>query len=568
MTRRILIIALYVAFALVVYVAHGPRPDINIDHIAYFRLANDIRASHPNHDYWQGLSATRTYGVLMAYLFDSTGDHIRSLKFMLAVMTVAYLMCAEFLFVRLAINRNTAVFFSLISAVNVSFGSVFWGVTDFSASLNRTIIVPPMLLMLGYYLTNFARNRRLVVYPALIYLSVLHLGAYYLLGLLAAMDGCRLVNAAFGQKRVFFVQLSAYVTAFVFVGAAYISIQRLNLNSTVLTMLIPRIEATKAPQLPAVARQEEEKNPAHRDSKAEAMLSSEEAWKLERFAQPWRNFPPPLATILVIGVSLLFIVPLSVTLYVLATHNGGWRPMDKPMLLMAGCVLICAYAPQIVLCTIHHWVPIYPINCEEVRTISFIYIPLIYFVLRGFEVCWLNRERSNRRILAVACVLLLFVQPITVVRLLPAEERERIVLDAKRMGILDERESQRNLFARQLLGLDKNGLGFYYCVIPTLDWLRAHTDATSRVLTNRNELYLLDAKVIGTSNGFLYTDIRSPLRVTWHDQVLELDDALAKHDLNRILALAHAAGAKYAVVPWPLAHAAFTDGNFSVIDVM
>ena len=86
MTRRILIIALYVAFALVVYVAHGPRPDINIDHIAYFKLANDIRASHPNHDYWQGLSATRTYGVLMAYLFDSTGDHIRSLKFMLAVM--------------------------------------------------------------------------------------------------------------------------------------------------------------------------------------------------------------------------------------------------------------------------------------------------------------------------------------------------------------------------------------------------------------------------------------------------------------------------------------------------
>ncbi len=545
--RRLLIIAVYTAFAAAVYVAHGPKPDINIDHIAYFKLADEIRAAHPHHDYWREITATRSYGVIMAYLFDLTGDHIRTLKVMLALMTVAYLLCMESFLMRFTARRWQAVFFSLASAVHVSLGAAFWGVTDFEASLNRTLAIPPMLLLLGWYFGNFNRHRRLVVYPGLIYLSILHLGTYYMLGVLATMDGVRLVRDLWMRSRDFWPALVAYVAAFALVGAAYVSIQHFNIGSTLLTTLVPRFE--------------------HRASAVQfqSSLSSQEAWELEVFAQPWRNFPPPLATLLNAALSLAFIAPLSLVGGLVAVRRGGWGPFDKPMLLMAACVLACAYSLQALLWIIRHWIPVYPINFEEVRTICLIYLPLLYFIMRGFEWAWNRSANTGIRVAAVCGALLLFLQPITLIRMLPRGTREGILSTAQQMGILDMRASQRNTFARRTLGLERDGQRFYYSVLPTLTWLRAHTGAEDRVLTNRDELYLLDAKVLGTSNGFLNTDPRSPVRHAWRRQVLDLDAALSAHDSNRVVRLAHECNADFAVVPWSEPGAAFDDGTFSVI---
>ena len=44
--RRASILAVYVALALGVYFLQGPSPPISIDHIAYFKLADQIRAAH------------------------------------------------------------------------------------------------------------------------------------------------------------------------------------------------------------------------------------------------------------------------------------------------------------------------------------------------------------------------------------------------------------------------------------------------------------------------------------------------------------------------------------------
>jgi hypothetical protein len=602
--KRLLILSLYLAFALAVYLAHGPRPDINIDHIAYFKLANDIRAEYPNHDYWRAATATRSFAVVMAYFYGFTGDHIRTLKILLVGMTVAYLLTAEYFFSCFTRHRWLAVLFSVVSSVHVSFGAVFWGVTDFSASLNRTLVVPPMLLMLGWYFNNYTRHRRFLVYPALIYLSVLHLGTYYLLGALAVMDGLRLAYLIRSRKSTFWLSATCYVLAFMAVAIAYESIAHFNLGSTVLSMLVPRIEdkgtlvpriedkGTLVPRIEnkgtlmprienegTVVPRIEDKGTLVPDIENKGIivpriekirtdrsfLSSGLAWDMEIFAQPWRNFPPPLATVLGMAMSLAFIVPLSVVGGYFAIRKKDWKPFDKPMLLFACSVFICAYGLQCFLWTIRHWIAIYPINFEEVRTICFIYLPILYFTLRGFEWLWYTSAVPNSRAIAIAGLLLIVVQPIRLVRLLPRSYLESFVETAQRVGVLDKRESQRNIYARQVLGLEADRQRFYYCVLPVLNWLSAHTNANTRVLTSRSELYLLDAKVIGTSNGFLNTDPRSPVRMIWHDQVLELDAALSAHNIQRVEMLARANRADFAVVQWDEPSGVYDDGNFSVI---
>ncbi len=552
--RRIWILALYVGFAIGVYVIHGPRPPISIDHIAYFKQADQIHSAYPRHDYWRAISATHSYGVIMAYFFDLTGDHVKTLKILLAIMTLAYLVCAEFLFSRFTPHRWIAVLFAVVSGFHVSFGPVFWGVTDFSASLNRTMVVPPMLLLLGFYFGNYGLNRRLLVYPALVLLSVLHLGTYYLLGVLVTMDGIRILRCFCLRRDRCASDLRAYLASFALIGGAYIAIQPFNLKGDVLSALIPRIERTAIPETATSPR-----------SANDVHLSSRDAWRMELFAQPWRNFPPPLATDIAAGMSLALVVPLSILGGMLAIRRSGWRTSDKPMLLMAGSVLFCSYGLQSALWMVRKLLPIYPLNFEEVRTVSLIYCPILYFTLRGFEWMWVDHPFAGARRLALLAVGLFLLQPIVIVRLLPLRVREHMLAVARKMGVLDQRETQRTMYARQVLRLETDGQGFYYSVLPTFKWLRAHIRPTDRILTNRDELYMLPATVIGTSNGFLNIDIRSPQRLTWHQGVLDLDAALSAHDAQRVRQLARKDGADYAVLPWSEKGAVWDDGNYSVI---
>src|ERR1700730_12811831 len=77
-------LALYVLFAYTVFILQGPAPDVNIDHISYFKLADEIRARHPDGAYWHQFSSVASYGVMLAYLSDVTGSYGLSLKLLLA----------------------------------------------------------------------------------------------------------------------------------------------------------------------------------------------------------------------------------------------------------------------------------------------------------------------------------------------------------------------------------------------------------------------------------------------------------------------------------------------------
>ena len=169
----------YAAFAAIVYVVQGAEPTLNIDHISYIKLANEIRAEFPLGDYWRSFNSVRAYGVILAYLFDLTNSHLTSFKLLLATFTVVYLWAFQ-VFMGLATeSRAEAMLFSLFSALFVSFGASIWGMTDFSASLNRTIVIPFVVLLVWFFFRKFSSPWRYAVFPVLILLSLIHLSALH-----------------------------------------------------------------------------------------------------------------------------------------------------------------------------------------------------------------------------------------------------------------------------------------------------------------------------------------------------------------------------------------------------
>ncbi len=135
---------LYVAFAAIVYLVARRRA--RAQHRSHRLLQagrRDSRANHPDGAYWRASTRCTSYSVLVAYSTTTPASHIASLKLLLAGMTVAYLVSLR------ASARSSSpardrlqCSFSLLSALFVSFGASFWGMTDFAASLHRTLIVP------------------------------------------------------------------------------------------------------------------------------------------------------------------------------------------------------------------------------------------------------------------------------------------------------------------------------------------------------------------------------------------------------------------------------------------
>ena len=179
----------YIFFAALIYAIHGLEPPLSIDHLSYFKLADEIIGEYPDRDYYRGLNSVRAYGVILAYMHAWTGSHLVSLKLLLAVITVGYLAAFQ-LFMRLATpSRTEAVLFSLLSALFVSFGASIWGMTDFAASLNRSLVVPFVVLLVWFFFRFFDSPWRYAIYPALVLCSQLHLSALHVFLVFGVFEG-------------------------------------------------------------------------------------------------------------------------------------------------------------------------------------------------------------------------------------------------------------------------------------------------------------------------------------------------------------------------------------------
>src|SRR5689334_3603732 len=138
-------LALYALFAVAVFVAQGAQPLLGPDHLTYFQIADSLIAACPAGDYWRESDSVRNFAILLAYLHPMTGSHVLSMKLVLVVNTVLFLLAAELFFGLFARERWQAVLFAMTSAFAVSFGVASWGVTDSTALLPRTLVAPLLM---------------------------------------------------------------------------------------------------------------------------------------------------------------------------------------------------------------------------------------------------------------------------------------------------------------------------------------------------------------------------------------------------------------------------------------
>lgn len=572
--------AIYVVFAAAVYWVHGPEPSLSIDHIAYFKLADEIRAEFTLGDYWRTVNSVRVYGVMLAYLFDWTGSHVASLKLLLAGMTVAYLWAFQ-LFMGLATaSRARAVLFSLLSALFVSFGASIWGMTDFAASLNRTLIIPPVMVLVWFFFRRFATPWRYAVFPALILLSLLHLSALHVFLVFGAFEA---LDYVFRRRLRVDRDVAFFALALVASIGMQAAIESLSGGTTgyiryTLNMAVPSV-AQMMPKVappPAIASAPPAGAPGAAAmaspevvaalAKPKDKLTHEEAWRIELLAFPWRNFPPTPATLLTILSSFGVLLALAVWGAVRTFRSGEVVSLDRGMATFAFAVLISAYGLQILLWSLRDLIPVLPINFEEIRAINMVMIPAIYFIHRLYERPPAPAglaERGVRVAIVVACAL----QPIVLVRALPALWREAMIEQAVGRGMLKSSDAPRMLYARQFLGLAGEGRRFYYSSRPALDWLEKNAGPKDRILTNLNEFHGSRVETVGPFLGIVNMDVWDVRRANWAQSLDAIDRALATRDLDKVLALARSLGATYAVVDWPVEGAAYRDRHYSIVRV-
>ncbi|HEY1793733.1 MAG TPA: hypothetical protein VGG34_12510 [Opitutaceae bacterium] len=554
------------------YLVQGPTPPINIDHIAYFALANRIRSLHPAHDYWRSISASQTYAVIMAYMYDLTGSYIISLKLILAVITIPFLFSATILFNSFTERRWLSMVFALATATDISFGSNIWGLTDFSASLNRSLPMPLVLLLLAFYFRHPGTKLRFAAYPALVCLSILHLGTYYLLGILACTDFIRLVLGSLQGRRTVPGERLAYLSG---IAAAFVANRLFTMVGIGGTSLMV-VTAAMGPQRPPDTRiSAVQVDPLRwridtadidRLPSWSTDFTPDGAWKLEKLSQPWRNVPYAYISGMGFILAALPLFAFGAFTVIRRWRADGLAAGDRLMLTFGAAVIIASYGLQTLYALVHNLFALYPINFEEVRSVEYICIPAFYFSLVGFD-SMLAKRRDHRGQLAVCALIALvaFGRTFQCVRISPRGFRTGLVRLALETGILKAQQTERVLYARQLLGLERSGEKFYYAALPVASWIEANTGKAARILSNRDDLTYLDREIVGSSNTFLNTSNASVKRMYKMAIYLQFDAAVRRHDFEAALAIAKECNAEYMVVPWPVTGAAYSDGEFSVV---
>ncbi len=187
-TGLLVSLALYIGFSALTFVAMGPQPPLGGDHISYIRLTNSILVARPAGDYWREMNSVRNFGVLMAYLHAYTGSHVLSMRIILAVATVFFLFTFELWMSLFTSSKWKRVLFSILAAFAVSFGVSSWGVTDSTALLSRTLVMPLIILALWFFWRFYTSSVKYLVYSFLVLSSLIHLSAFHVIAILLVLE--------------------------------------------------------------------------------------------------------------------------------------------------------------------------------------------------------------------------------------------------------------------------------------------------------------------------------------------------------------------------------------------
>jgi hypothetical protein len=579
----------FVAFSTAVFWLQGWSPNLIQDHIFYFQNADSILAyfssanpSHGLHQYWRGYSDNLLLSVALAYLHPITWDHVISSKIILWAETILYL-CTFYVFTSLFIsNTSSRVLISLLSSFFISYGPSFWGFTDFEATLSRSLAIPVQVLLLYVYFRFFDSWWRIWVFPAAAYSSLIHLSGFHLLGVLFVLEVLKIAACGWHVARFYILSYqfgaSCLLTFAVLLhlanipprscvnqflpslcfhplppyGGADTSIDPRKVAArSVVTVTAnsnqgsgPELQHAPAMSLPEVlasVSSTPEHSPPH-------SMSANDTWSVEYSTERWRNFPPPASTILISCGSAGIIALLALSGALLQYCDGDGN-LARPYTLFACATVIFSFVPQLLIFCLRHVMNIYPHNIEEFRSITFITIVFIYFFYQLLIRLYAAMPSRLGRVAQLTAISLFFLQPILVIRYMPRMWRVWIFDESQSFGILDSWNSPRTSYARQVLGLEAPSQRLYYACEDIVDWLLPRVDRNTLIISNRSELVLTGASVVGSSYSMITFAATSSERKDAQVLIMAIDKDFQRADYASLMQIGRSLAANYLIVP-------------------
>lgn len=557
-----------------VFLIQGQQPILTPDILTYTKVADQIIQKQVGGEYWHEWNSVRGLGVLLAFLKQYTGSHIISLKVILLLNTLLYFPAYELLASLYITTYWKRLIFTLISGMAVSFGVASWGLTDYMALASRTLAAPWIILTFWIFFRFNRQWGRYVAFPLLVLVSLLHLSAFHALGVLIAtelLEWVFLRHCTIDLRIPYFVaSLAISFGLLLFLESTGKSMDATNFVKWLINPVGLRTGQAK----PLTAQEAKETHSGGwphslNPSPAQKVYVEQPfrytpamAWEVELQVRGWRNMPIPLVNVANMLSSFLLIAALA-ALGAWETRVRGMRPFDKLMLCFALGTICAALGLQTFMWILRNLRAVYPMNFEEIRSLSLLMVPALYFAYRLFDQ-GLSRPvgySPTTRFRTAICVGLIAF-PLFMKSLTPAT-KEFLLRMMTSIRIVDGKNEASLENARQALGI-AHQFRYYYDTRDLARWLTTHTGPKTLVLTDRDDLLDDNVPIIGTrQQAALANPAQHP---DWYKQAfLATKTAIDSGSTAKVLEAATKYGATYAVVPWADSSGIYHDRNFTVL---
>lgn len=585
--NRVWPILLFPFFAFSVYLIHGHQPPIGPDHIAYINLANDIIAMQPTGNYQASWTSSTGLSVVMAYLLPYTGSHVSSLKVILAANTIFFLWFFYGFVGIFCRSDPIRALICCVSAMSVSFGVTSWGLTDSAALLARSLALPWIIACLWLYFGRYHSWQRYLAMPLLVVVSTLHLGSFHVLGAIGTLE---ILDWLFIRRRKFSYRVPMFIgsviCSFAVLGLLERTGKSLPLISAVVLWQIHPPGATGSEQktdntdLPAptsggklnplLSRDTIPTDTAVKSTEATKKIAPlpytpTTAWQLELTMRSWRNMPLPLINLVNIVSSSVLIISLSVYGYINVRRRRALNELDHAFSLFAVAVVIFAFLPQTAMWILRNLRPVFPLNFEEIRTLSWLMLPCIYFSYRLFaegSLIWPRFQSTTRNRMLVALAFLAL--PLTL-KSFTYGVREQLFKASTFLNVVDSTDQKKIENARQALGISHKHV-YYHDIQPLRIWAETHLPPNSIFLTNRDDLFDSKLHLVGTrQQAVLANPQDDPAALMANFEFTR--QAMESRDLPALLTIARKLGATHVLVLWTQEDFVYQDDRFSIVAV-
>ena len=358
------------------------------DQTSYFLRAQMIAAGDA------GYQAGHFFPYILAKIYQLTGDFKTSFIVIYALVCFAYFHLTHAGFDIILKNRMVSLFLTIISLTpHYTLGMTFWGFAGSEFITARILIMPFVVPILAVYLTNLDKPGVFWLYGLCIILSLLHLSAIYLLGVMIVYYCLyRLVKRRFKPDKaaIYFLTASAWSGVWVLAMLYLIPGQHLDYFLIDTYRVITRVNHEYALSLT--------------DREYLNLL-----WGSMSAAFWWAMFPPKLTDLFYAVTESFFLLAFAAAGFAALKKERG--DLFRAMIMLMVSVLAVSYGFQTFCWIGWKLFGLGPKIYEEVRAFKFIYFPI--FIAIGFFLM-----RPNRKF-KVVILILLVISPFGLVRMTP-----------------------------------------------------------------------------------------------------------------------------------------------------